>query len=199
MHVIFLLSLYQLVVHAVDGHRVSEVMGHVQVVDGVIHPVLAAGKVGKQLIVHDAVGYRRHLGGVLQVVAGRVGAAQVQVSRCGGVVNSGMYLEFALPADGLDGIVLGTLVIATGGAVLGAAEVIGHYILGLNFLNGKVDGSIDIVQGTVLLLLVDAIKATQFAQADDLVVLVIQLLEQVEGLAVFAGTQGLGTDDLALV
>ena len=110
-----------------------------------------------------------------------------------------MYLEFSLPADGLDGIVLGTLVIPTGGTVLGAAEVIGHHILRLNFLNGKVDGSIYIVQGTVLLLLVDAIEATQFAQADDLVVLVVQLLEQVEGLAVLAGAQGLGTDDLALV
>ena len=55
------------------------------------------------------------------------------------------------------------------------------------------------MQCAVLFFLVDAVQATQLTQADNLVMLVVQHLEQGERITVLAGTQRLGTDDLALV
>ena len=197
--VILSFGLEQFVVHAAQGHRVGQIVGLVQVVDGVVHVMVVAREVGQQLVVHDAVGDGCHLRGVLQVIARRVGASQVEVGRSRSVMDSRVNLEFAQPADGLEGIVLCTRIVAACRAELGPAEEVGHDIRYLDFPHGQVDGRVDVVEGAVLLLLVDAVQAAQLAQADNLVMLVIQSREQGERFAVLAGAQGLGSDDLALV
>ena len=114
-------------------------------------------------------------------------------------MDTGVDLEASTPVDSIHSIVLGSLVVTTGSTEFSAAEEIGHNILWLDFLLGHIDGCIDIVHGTILFLGVDAVQAAQFAQADNLVVLVIYLSEQFQGLAVLLGPHGLGAHDLALV